>query len=168
VKNIVQITALVVLTTVLFNPVQAPAQFFILENRDVGKEVQDFTLKMLSGRTAGLKKLIDGRRAAIFFWATWCPHCGETLRMLTKTKEDIKKKNIEIILIDVGETEAVVREYIDRHKIEFDSFLDEKSEVSEAYGLVGVPTFYFIDEEGIVKNVVHDLPEDLESGFSKP
>jgi hypothetical protein len=48
-----------------------------------------------------------------------------------------------------------------------DVFLDEDSAVSEEYGLIGVPTFYFVDVNGIVADVMHSLPKDLEAVFTK-
>ena len=87
--------------------------------------------------------------------------------VLSKNKGDIEKKGIKIAPVDVGEKESIVNKYLEKNNIEFSVFLDEKSEVSEDYGLIGVPTFYFINEDGIVTDVQHSLPEDLEKAFSK-
>ncbi len=37
--------------------------------------------------------------------------------------------------------------------------------VAEEYAIVGVPTFFFIDEKGIIKDVGHDLEVDLSKVF---
>jgi protein-disulfide isomerase len=48
-----------------------------------------------------------------------------------------------------------------------DVMLDEKNEVAALFGIIGVPTFYFLDEAGTVVNVLHSYPDDLEAAFAK-
>lgn len=151
----------------LITPMAAMGQFFFMENEDVGKAVKDFTLKVANGGQVNLKKYIEGKKAVIFFWATWCPHCARELQVLNKQREDIVQKGITIVLVDVGESEAVVDQYLKKRNIAMDVFLDEDSAVSEEYDLIGVPTFYFVDENGIVAEVAHSLPKDLEAVFAK-
>jgi thioredoxin-related protein len=43
--------------------------------------------------------------------------------------------------------------------------LDEESSLAESYGVVGVPTFVFVDAKGIVSAVEHVLPEGYERFF---
>lgn len=166
IKNIIGIITLIFLTVVFFNPLTASAQFFFMENEDVGKKVKDFTLKIVNGEEMNLEKYRAGKKAIVFFWATWCPHCRAALEELSENKNAIKKKGIKIIPVDVGEKEGIVIKYMEKNNIQFSVFLDEDSEVAETYGLIGVPTFYFINKKGIVTDVQHSLPEDLEKAFS--
>jgi hypothetical protein len=76
------------------------------------------------------------------------------------------QKGIKIVLVDIGETEAVVQQYVQKNNIHMPIFLDTDSSVAESYGLVGVPTFYFVDEKGVVRDVQHSLPEDYEAILS--
>ena len=89
------------------------------------------------------------------------------MEVINKQREDITQKGIKIVLVDVGESEAVVDGYLKKRNITMDVFLDEDSAVSEGYELIGVPTFYFVDENGIVADVAHSLPKDLEAVFAK-
>ena len=52
-----------------------------------------------------------------------------------------------------------------KNKITMDVFLDEASETADSYGIIGVPTFYFVGEDGIVRDVQNSLPEDLDMAF---
>jgi len=104
---------------------------------------------------------------ARFYGASWCPHCREELSVLSANKEKIEKDSIKVILVDVGENESLVDNYIKKNDIQYDVFLDVESEVADSYGLVGVPTFYFVNEKGIVEDVQHSYPKDLEKVFSK-
>ena len=166
-KNTIKIIALVVFTTVFFNPSTAQGQFFYMENEAIGKPVKDFTLKIVNGEATSLEKYRDGQKAIIFFWATWCPHCRVQLGVLNKNLKAIGEKNIKIVLVDVGESEAIVGKYMEKNKIDINVFLDEETKVSDLFGLIGVPTFYYVDEEGIVIDVQHSLTDDIDKVFSK-
>jgi len=150
-----------------FQALPVQAQFFFMENENIGKEVQDFTLKMLNGKETNFKEYRAGKNTLVFFWATWCPHCRETLDMLNEQKADIEAQEIKVVLVDVGETEPIVNKYMEKHKVDIEVFMDEDSAVSESYGLIGVPTFYFIDQKGIVTDVQHSLPKDFTKVFPK-
>lgn len=173
IKNTVQVATLIVMTALFFSPATASAQFFYMENEDIGREVPDFTLKVLSGEEVNLTAFREGKKAIIFFWATWCPHCRVALGELNKQREEIEENNVKIVLVDIGEKEPIVSAYMEKNDISMEVFLDEDSKVAETYGLIGVPTFYFIDEDGTIKDVKHSLPKSgdgalaLEQIFSK-
>jgi len=164
-SNLVLMVVAAAFALTLFRPAPASGQFYFMENEDIGKEIKDFTLKMVNGEEGNLKKYLDGKKGVVFFWATWCPHCVKELQVLNNQKDDIAKKGIKLVLVDVGEDEGIVGRYLKKKNIEMDVFLDEDSEVSDAYGLIGVPTFYFVDDKGMVADVKHSLPDDLEKVF---
>ena len=158
--------AAIVIFLVMLCVFPSQAQFFVMENPLVGKPAKDFTLKTLSGKEINLSKFRDGNNAIVFFWATWCPHCREQLKQLSQEKATIEKKGIKVILVDVEEPERQVRAHVDKNKIPFDVFLDEKTSVAEDYEIIGVPTFFFINKEGTVKAVEHYLPKDYDAIFT--
>ena len=164
-KNTIRVITLIVLTVLFFNPLQASGQMFFMKNENIGKEAQDFRLRTLKGKEVSLGELRRGRKTVIFFWATWCPHCRVALTKLDQQKYDIENKKIKLILVDVGESEQIVNRYMEKNNIDMDVFMDEKSEVTEAYGVVGLPTFCFINKEGIIKDFQNGLPDDLNSVF---
>ena len=171
-RFIVKSGAVLLITSVVFTVMiarskTAMGQFFFMQKEDIGKEVKDFTLKVVNGEEANLAKYRDGKKTVVFFWATWCPHCVKELQVLNTQKEEFNRKDIKLVLVDVGESEEIVDRYLRKKNIEMNVFLDEDSAISDAYGLIGVPTFYFVDENGIVLDVEHSLPKDLEAIFKK-
>ncbi|PIW62910.1 MAG: hypothetical protein COW13_02325, partial [Candidatus Omnitrophica bacterium CG12_big_fil_rev_8_21_14_0_65_50_5] len=109
--------------------------------------------------------LVKGKNSIIFFWATWCPHCREAMKEFNGRKEEFKSRNVEMVLVDVDEDSQKVASHVKRHNIAFDVLFDRDSAVSEEYGVIGFPTFVFVDKKGIVKDVQHELPEDYEELF---
>ena len=139
---------------------QAQPQFFA-ENPLIGEKAPDFTLKNLEGQNVSLSSFREGKSTIVFFWATWCPHCREQLKKLSAMESELTQKNIKVALVDIGEEKRQVGAFVEKNKIAFNVFLDQDSAVSETYNIIGVPTFFFINQEGVVQAVEHFLPENF-------
>ena len=142
--------------------------FEFLHNQQIGKAAPDFTLKNLKGEDTNMTKMRDGKNAIIFFWATWCPHCRVALKGLNRDHLEIEQKGIRIILVDVGEESEEVITHARNNQLAMDVLLDSDNSVSEKYGVVGVPTFIFVSQDGKIRGVEHSLPRDYEKLFAAP
>jgi len=143
------------------------AQLFMFGNPLEGKEAPGFALSTLTKETVKLSEYRGKESAIIFFWATWCPHCRTALEDLNSRANEIQKQGIKIILVDVGEQKSQVKDYAQQHQVTLDIFLDEESSVASDYSILGVPTFFLVNKEGIIKSVKHALPEDYQSILTK-
>lgn len=141
--------------------------FDFLKNQDAGKPATDFTLKNLKGEDVNMTKVRDGKKAIIFFWATWCPHCRVALSELNNQKEAIMAKGIKLIIVDSGEEATEVMAHVKSHKVDLDILLDTDNAVAEKYNLVGVPTFIFINQDGLVQEIGHSLPKNYDEILSR-
>ena len=144
----------------------AHGQFFLFENPMVDKPAPDFTLKTASGKSLNFTKYREGKNAVIFFWATWCPHCHEEMQTLKTRQKELADKQIKVGLVDLGEDAKTVNAYLKKYQISFDVFLDENSTIAEPYHLIGVPTFVFVNQKGIIVSVEHALAEDYVNRFT--
>ncbi len=142
-------------------PFKAEGQFSFDENPLIQKQAPNFTLKLSSGATMSLNQYRGSDSAIIFFWATWCPHCRGELKTLGKLEEVFKKNNIKIVLVNVEESPRLVQAFMDKIKLPYSVFLDEHSEISEQYSIIGLPTLFFIDRGGIVVAMEHGLPDNF-------
>jgi len=131
-------------------------------NSLIGQPAPDFILETLDGTKESMSRFRDGQPAVIFFWATWCPHCRTQLKVLAQKRDEIKEKGIKMILVDTGESPQMVRTYMDAHNIPFNVFLDQDAAVAGNYHVAGIPTFFFLDKEGIVAAAEHFIPENYE------
>jgi peroxiredoxin len=87
--------------------------------------------------------------------------------LLGARAQEIEGQGVKIILVDVGEGKDQVQEYVDKRKVTLDILLDEDSSISSKYMVVGVPTFFLINKDGIVTSVEHSLSEDYLSLLTK-
>ena len=130
-----------------------------------GKAAANFQLDTLTQTQVDMTEYRDGKKAIIFFWATWCPHCREQIKELNAQSQAILQKGIKILLVDIGEDTEEVKAHVERNRISLDVFLDKDSTVAENYRVIGVPTFFFVNEKGMIVNTSHSMPEDLEEVF---
>jgi peroxiredoxin len=132
----------------------------------IGEAAPDVVLGKTDGTSGSVLGSRHGEKAILVFWATWCPHCYEDIGNINDQFASVEQKGIKIILVDVGETKEVVKNYFSQRQMKLVSFVDEDSYLQGAYHLIGVPTLIFIDEKGIVRNTTHEFPSDYENYFT--
>lgn len=140
-------------------------QLFQFGNPWIEKQAPEFRLPTTKGRTVSLTQFRNRQKAILFFWATWCPHCRTQLKELSTLAKEFENKGIKIVLIDTGEPKKLVQKYLDINDIPFETLLDLQAVVAMEYEVVGVPTFYFIDDKGTIKAVKHSLSKNFEELF---
>lgn len=149
-----------IFAAVLMPDVQA--QWFLMENPLLGKSAPEFSLQNLSAQKKGLAELRGEKGAILFFWATWCPHCRTQLALVNEKKQELAAKNITIILVDLGEPPQQVQQYVDVNGITFEVLLDQYGEAADLYSVAGIPTFVFVNAQGVVKAIEYELPSNYE------
>jgi thiol-disulfide isomerase/thioredoxin len=67
----------------------------------VGKKAPDIAVPDTSGNIINLNK-IKSKYTLVLFWASWCPHCTETLpKIYNLYKNSINTKNLEVLSISL-------------------------------------------------------------------
>lgn len=164
-KRIFQWTLIMGLIYLLASPSMALGQFFFKGNPRINKPAPDFTLRLLESSQINLTEAREGQKAILFFWATWCPYCRTELKEFSADMTPFEAQDVKLLLINVGESKSVVQRYVERHQIDLDVLLDTEASVAEVYGVEGLPTYYFIREDGTVADMSNSLPEDFMSLF---
>jgi peroxiredoxin len=137
-----------------------------LSSRVARGPAPDFTLETTAGANISLAQQ-KGKGVILFFFTTWCPYCRSKFPDLAREYEQYKSDNIELLVIDAGETQKKVSSFLSRQKMEFPFpvLLDKDMAVSEAYDVVGVPTFVLISPEGQVVYQDNVLPNNFKELF---
>ena len=65
-----------------------------------------------------------------------------------------RDKGVTVIGIDIKESNSVVKKVTDSFNITYPILLDSDGMISEAYNIFGVPSSFFIDKEGTIRDVV--------------
>lgn len=60
---------------------------------------------------------------------------------------------VEVVMVYLSEDEATVRAYAERLGTTFTHVPDPQGEISASYHVVGVPVHWFLDGDGVVRDV---------------
>lgn len=128
---------------------------------EVGNKAPDFELKTLTGDTVKLSDY-KGKKVMLNFWATWCPPCKAEMPEMQKYYES-NKENVEILAVNM-DTNNDVAGFVKNGGYTFPILLDEKNDVNKDYGIVSIPTTFFIDEQGVITHKINGQMklEDME------
>jgi peroxiredoxin len=119
----------------------------------------DFTLSDAGGKTISLGQFIGRKPVLLIFWATWCPHCKESVPDINRMhREPADNGNVQILALDFMETPAKVSSFLSAKKVVFPVLLDRIGTVARMYRVVGIPTYILIDRKGKVVYRGHDTP----------
>lgn len=110
-----------------------------------------FTLTTLAGDTFDLSAA-QGKPVVLNFWATWCGPCQRELPALQAAAERYGDR-VLIVGVDQGEEPATVQHYVDQLGLTFSIPLDAEFAVSEQYHVRGLPTTFFIDPQGVIRQM---------------
>lgn len=121
---------------------------------EIGKEAPNFTLLSTNGDRISLSSF-KGKKVIVNFWATWCPPCKEEMPVLQTFFE---KKDENTVLLAINYTvsertngEQKVRSFMHDNGYTFPVLLDSSSLVVNTYQIISLPTSYFIDSKGIIR-----------------
>jgi peroxiredoxin len=117
----------------------------------VGDLAADFTLIDLDGQIVTLSGL-RGRPVMLNFWASWCGPCrNEMPDIQTVYIERLADSpSLAILSINLGESAATVGQFMEEDHYTFPALLDSQKSVALEYDVRGIPTTFFIDENGII------------------
>ena len=106
----------------------------------------DFTVYDGQGNPVKLSDYI-GKPIVLNFWASWCPPCKAEMPAIEKFHGNYKDANAIAVNTD---PEADVKGFADQLGLTFPIVLDEEDRTMKNYSVMGIPTTYFIDEQGII------------------
>ena len=119
----------------------------------VGEAAPNFELQNLDGQSISLSSL-KGKPVLVNFWATWCGPCVSEMPYLQEIHEDWSDSGLMVLAINWGESASEVEQFLQAHNLSLPVLLDTKNVVAPKYGIRYIPTTFFIDKDGIVRNKV--------------
>ncbi|OGO22151.1 MAG: hypothetical protein A2144_00915 [Chloroflexi bacterium RBG_16_50_9] len=113
----------------------------------------DFSLKNLDGQTVSLRSL-RGKPVMLNFWASWCGPCRQEMPFIQGVFDDDEwaRQGLVILAINVGESSTIAQKYIEDNRLSFTVLLDTDQNVAKNYNIRGIPTTFFIDKNGIIRD----------------
>lgn len=118
-----------------------------------GDIAPNFVLTNLEGETVELE---DYRGQGVFlnFWGTYCPPCEREMPYMDSQYQEFKDRGVEILAVNVGESDLVTERFVKRHNLSFPILKDPNKSVVDYYGVGPLPATFLIDEHGEVVRVI--------------
>jgi len=114
-----------------------------------------FKLDSHTGETFSLADL-QGKVLLINFWTSWCPPCRAEMPAIQQVFEDYQGDGLVVLGINATNQDDItaVKSFVHENQLTFPVLLDLDGEISNQYNLHSLPTSYFIDQNGIIQDVV--------------
>jgi peroxiredoxin len=118
-----------------------------------GEMAPDFTLQTINGKTYKLSNL-RGKKVLLNFFATWCPPCKGEMPNMEEFYKENNDKDITVLAVNLttGETDPNnIPKFISNYGLTFPVLLDKQGNIGDIYQAFSIPTSYFIDTKGIIR-----------------
>ena len=119
---------------------------------EVGRRAPDFTLETIEGENISLSEF-RGRVVMVNFWLTSCGACVSEVPHIQSVSDKWSDEDLMILAISVRESAADVESFIESSGLTFPVLLDSEGVVDGVYQPSLFPTTFFIDAEGIIREI---------------
>ena len=117
----------------------------------VNSSAPEFALDTLD-RSLAFHEL-RGQAVLVNFWATWCGPCRAEMPDLQLAYENHRAQGFVVVAINQGEDHDTVAQFAQEVQLTFPFALDRDARVANRYRVLGLPTSFFIDREGVIHAV---------------
>lgn len=96
----------------------------------------------------------QGRWKFVHFWASWCGPCQREMPSIQRMLERMQGSSLEIVLVNVAESEDAVFSFLASVAPDLNSLLDSDGLATEQWQPRGLPSTYLVDAQGNIRYVV--------------
>lgn len=119
----------------------------------VGDEAPDFVLTDMNGERHQLSEY-KGQGVFLNFWGTWCKPCEREFPLMDKQYQEVKDQGLQILAVNIGESNFAVQKFIDRLDLTFPVLIDRNKSVMETYNINPLPTTFLVNPEGKIEKII--------------
>ena len=119
----------------------------------VGQAAPEITLPALVGGEAVTLSSLSGKVVYLDFWASWCGPCRLSFPQLEALRQELGGQGFEVYAISVDEVREDALGFLEELPVSYPVLIDTAGSTPQTYGILGMPTGYLIDRNGIVRHV---------------
>ena len=127
----------------------APPPFAIA----LGQKAPPLKLEPVGGGVPFSLEQFRGKPTLVVFWASWCPHCRDEMPTLKELYQTYTAKGLRIVTVgaNANQTPEDVVAFQIKYELPFIILWDGDQTATQAWGVTGFPTNFFVDADGIVR-----------------
>ena len=116
----------------------------------IGDLAPDFSGETVDGHSLSLSDL-EGKLVMVNVFASWCGPCRVETPHRVELYNELDRNNVEFVGLNLQETPEAVMSFQEEFSIEYPLLLNEGGEITNIYRPIGLPTTWFIDQQGIIR-----------------
>jgi peroxiredoxin len=118
---------------------------------NIGSVAPTFTTIYMDGTAARFPEDFRGKPVVIRFWAEWCRFCEGEMKDIEQVYRRRREQGLQILAVNAGQDKATIADFMQKIGATYPALLDEGSAITRSYGVVGLPTTYFVGGDGLIK-----------------
>jgi len=121
-----------------------------------GETAPDFDLPGVRSSDSQLAlQDLRGKLVYVDFWASWCLPCLRSLPEINTLYEQYRDQGFEVVAITIDDPLEDALDFLDDLEVPlaYHVVADQSAEVMDTYNVVGMPTSFLIDQQGVVRKV---------------
>jgi thiol-disulfide isomerase/thioredoxin len=119
---------------------------------DNGEPVPAFDLPVFDAvHTHIASSSLRGKVVLIDFWASWCGPCRQSFPLYDRLRAEMPARDFTLLGINLDEMIDGPRAFLEEHPVHYTSVADPTGDVARAFGLIGMPSTFLVDRNGIVR-----------------
>ena len=128
-------------------------------NKQLGLQIGDpapmVTLSDFNGQAVALPEAYKGKIMLVRFWSLECGFCDKDMLLAFETfYQKYKDRGFIPVAINEGRVDKTDERLKKFAHLTYPMLVDEYSLVAKRFGVIGLPTTFIIDEEGIVRDKI--------------
>lgn len=113
-----------------------------------GPQVPDLSYETFDGGRASLADLA-GEPAVVNFWASWCPPCVAEMPDFERVHLDVADE-VRFVGINTQDRLPEAQRLVEETGVTYDLGLDPDGELFREFGVVSMPSTFFVTAEGTI------------------
>ena len=119
----------------------------------VGQVAPAISLPGLAGTAQTSLQDLRGKVVYLDFWASWCGPCRVSFPQLEQLRVELGTRGFEVLAVNVDEFEADALRFLAELPVTYPVVRDAQGATPQVYGILGMPTGYLIDRQGVVRHI---------------
>lgn len=127
----------------------------------VGNTAPNFALKDMNGKVTILGDLRGKKVVINMFWLL-CHGCTDEMPFIQEYYQKWSDPNVVLLAVDVYDPKENIQAFAAAKNLTFTILIDPEKIMNNAYVNSGVPTTYFIDKDGVVREIKDGMFENAQ------
>ncbi len=120
---------------------------------ETGQAAPDCTLTSFNDAQRYNLSELRGKVVYVDFWASWCPSCAQSFPFLNELQRELGDQGLQVLGVNLDEKPEDTHAFLNKFPAQFSIAADAGGKCPRDFGVMGMPSSYLIDREGIVRHV---------------